>query len=820
MGRYIPKDIETKWQSKWAQDGLYDIDLATATNKHYVLGEFAYPSGDLHMGHWFMFTGADIYARLRRMQGYQVFFPNGFDAFGLPAENAAIKRGIHPKDWTMSNIEAMKRQFSTMGASFSFKNEVITCLPQYYKWNQWIFLKMYEKGIAYRGKYLSNWCPNCQTVLANEGVTDGKCWRCGTEVIQKEIAQWFFRITDYADKLLWNNPPQADWPKSVIEAQNNWIGRSEGLVIKFPILGTKGPNDQSVEISASEEYIEVFTTRPDTLCGVSFVVVNPEHVLIAEILKDDSYPIDDNALENVRAYVKDASKKSEMQRKENKVKTGVFTGIFVENPLNKQKVPVWVADYVLPGYGTGAVMGVPAHDTRDFEFAKAFDLPITQVITASNEDNPVVLPYEGNGILINSGDYDGLDSSTATVKISKYIESEQSGYVKTNYHLHDWSISRQRYWGTPIPIVYCDDCGTVPVPEADLPIELPYEVEYAPQGKPPLATAEEWMKAPCPQCGKPALREAETMDTFVDSSWYFMRYLSPDLENSPFDIELAKTIAPVDVYFGGSEHTLGHTMYARFFTKFFKDLGLINFDEFASKRIGHGVVLGPDGARMSKSKGNVVNPDTEVQKYGADAVRIYLAFFMPYEATGPWISDRIIGPYHFLERVWDLQKKASQEAVVGPDDLRIMHKTIRKVGEDIADIKFNTAVAALMEWLNALSRRPQIADEEYKTLLLLLAPFAPHMTEELWLIMGHEYSIHTKDWPQYDTKYLEQSETLLVVQVNGKVRDQILISKDIEGDSKVVEEKVLTSPKLQAFLGGTTIKKIIYVPGKIFSIVI
>lgn len=752
MKKYIPSEIESKWQKKWIEDNLYGSNL-DKDNKYYVLAEFAYPSGDLHMGHWFTFGGADIYARLKRMQGFNVFFPNGFDAFGLPAENAAIKRSIHPREWTLSNIEGMKRQFASMGASFSFDHQVITCLPEYYKWNQWIFLKMFEKGVAHRGKAFANWCPKDQTVLADEQVVNGVCDRCGTNVEQKQIEQWFLGITKYADRLIWPQSPNVDWPKSVIDGQNNWIGKSDGLILDF-------------------EGIKIFTTKPETTDGATFLVLSPEHPLVGKLTtKEQKY--------DVESYISKVKSKSELERKENREKTGVFIGSYVLNPVTGKKIPVWVADYVLISYGTGAIMAVPYADERDKQFAKKFKLPI--------------------------------------VKTS--FKARPAGQKQVNYHLHDWSISRQRYWGTPIPIIHCPKCGLVPVPESDLPIELPSEVDFTPKGKPPLATVEDWVNVKCPKCKGQAKRDTDTMDGFFDNSWYFFRYLDPVNDQEIFDRSIAEKWLPLEIYFGGAEHTLGHTLYSRFFTKFFKDLGLISFDEYAKKRVNHGIILGPDGEKMSKSRGNVVNPDQEVKKYGADTIRVYLAFFMPYDATGPWVSDRVGGPYRFLQRIWGLFDKVG-EGTLSTEDLFNMHKTIKKVTEDIEAVKFNTAIASLMEWLNYLSRKEKISKEEYKTFLLLLAPFAPHITEELWAQIGEKYSIHQRSWSKFDNKYLEEEEVFTAVQINGKIRDTILIQKDIVNNKETVEKMALESPKVQRFLEGKSVKKTIYVPGRIINLVV
>lgn len=840
MQKYIPSQLESKWQQKWADHNLYKVDLSQPKEKYYILVEFTYPSGDLHMGHWFTFTAPDILARARRMQGYNVFFPNGFDAFGLPAENAAIKRGIHPQDWTLSNIERMKEQFATMGASFDWEHEVITCLPIYYKWNQWIFLQMLDKGLAYKGRLLSNWCPNCQTVLANENVEAGKCWRCGTEVIQKEVEQWFFKITEYSDKLLWPDSPSVDWPKPVREGQNNWIGKSEGMEIDFPL-----------ETQSENEHITVFTKFPETIFGVTYMVIAPEYPLVNELTTADHKS-------EVDKYIKDAQNKSELERTSlEKEKTGVFTGFYCINPVNGQRIPLWISDYVIGNYGTGAVMGVPGSDHRDFAFAKKYNLPIIRVIGESANDQSEVESDKGVlevGWIVNSGQFNGLQTPTpARETIKDWLAEKGYGRRKTQYHLHDWSVSRQRYWGTPIPIIYCDNCGTVPVPEKDLPVELPYKVDYAPKGKPPLATAEDWVNVPCPECGKAARREVETMDTFVDSSWYFLRYLDPKNEEKIFDAEIVKNWMPLDIYFGGAEHTLGHTLYSRFFTKFLHDIGVISFDEYAKRRVHHGLILGPDGQKMSKSKGNVINPDDEVKQYGADAVRLFLSFLGPYDIVAPWSTTGVNGVYHFLQRVWSLFEKVDQgNSDLSSEDLKIMHKTIKKVTEDISDIKLNTAIASLMEWLNYLSKKEKIQVGEYRTYLILLAPFAPHITEELWQMLHHAgpvsevssgassltsftaaspedtsslppaniWSIHQQSWPEFDKDLLVSDKVEVIVQVNGKVRDIIVIEKDILSDKEVIEKMAIASEKVQKFTQDNPVKKIIYVPGKVINLVV
>jgi leucyl-tRNA synthetase len=926
MSKYQPNSIEKKWQEKWKESRLYKVDLekgakstgsakgsssakATEGEKYYLLVELPYPSGDLHMGHWFTFAVTDILGRMKRMQGYNVFFPVGFDAFGLPAENAAIKRGINPREWTYSNIETMKLQFATMGGMHDFEHGVITCDADYYRWNQWIFTKMFEKGLAYRGKILSNWCPKDQTVLANENVEAGKCWRCGTEVVQKEVDQWMLKITDYADRLLWPDSeqstvdsvqrPQAnqtvdrkpstanhlDWPKPVREGQNNWIGKSEGIELDFKLAGNK-------------DALRVFTTALDTVFGVTFLVISPEHPLV-KVLTTDGHK------KEVESYLAESAKKTELERTSlDKTKTGAFTGTMVINPYNNGEVPVWVADYVLMSYGTGAVMGVPGHDARDHEFAEKFGLKILPVIKPKDgvaganvqsdgfwDYTEIKTKFAGDSVLFNSGQFDGMTSAEAKKKMAVFAEKEGFGQRKVNYHLHDWSISRQRYWGTPIPIIHCDKCGIVAVPEKDLPVTLPDITNYAPEGEPPLATATDWVNVMCPQCGGPAKREVDTMDTFVDSAWYFLRYVDPKNDKKIFDKSLVAKWLPVEIYVGGAEHTLGHTLYSRFFVKFLHDIGEVPFEEYAYKRIHHGVILGPDGARMSKSKGNVVNPDEQVSQFGADAVRMYLAFMGPYDLVAPWNPNGLRGVYHFLQRVWELEPQNDAEqyaekrgrggvvsrkvqrgsATLSADDLFWMHKTIKKVGDDIAGIKYNTAVAALMEWLNWLGRKAHnsnpvilgtsgartpestpadsgqarmtkggVTMEEYKTMLLLLAPFAPHMAEELWQRMNGEsglengelkkekrgklstfnsqLSIHVQLWPTYDPKYIVQESITIVVQVNGKVRDQLLVEASLGQEE--IEKLALASVKVQNFLGKQSPRKVIFVPGKLINLVI
>lgn len=759
--KYFHKEIESRWRQYWKKEGIYKFDTASKKQKYYNLVELPYPSGDLHLGHWFTFVPPDVHARYKKMSGYNVFFPNGFDSFGLPAENAAIKNGTQPKTWTYKNIDAMKKQFETMATMIDWESEVITSDPNYYKWNQWIFIKMFEKGLAYRGKALSNWCPKDLTVLANEHIEGGRCWRCGTEVVQKEVEQWFLKITDYADRLIWPASPSqggpenstVDWPKEVKDGQNNWIGKKEGMLIKFEVVN-------------SDSKVEVFTTRPETTDGASFLVIAPEHQLAKQI--DSS---------EVQAYIKEAEKKTEMQRKEDRTKSGVFTGLEAKNPVTGQNIPIWISDYVLAGYGTGAIMAVPFADERDRGFAEKFSLPILE---------------------------------------TKFNAAPQ-GKKTITYHLRDWSISRQRYWGTPVPMIHCPKDGIVPVPYEDLPVELPEIEDFTPKGKPPLASNETWLNVKCPKCDGQARRDAETLDTFFDSAWYYYRYCSPDYEEGPFDRESVKELMPADIYFGGSEHTLGHTLYARFFTKFFKDIGLVDFEEFALKRAQHGVILGPDGNRMSKSKGNVVNPDEIVAEYGTDCVRLYLCFMMPYESTAPWSDGAIAGVYKFLRRVWDLQFNIGGE--VSSEDQLQMHSAIKKVGEDLESLQFNTAVSSLMIWLNFLGPKKEVSKIEYETLLKLMSPFAPFITEEIWhLINADANSIHVENFPSYQAKYLKTVSSPIIIQVNGKLRDTIEVESSKLKVQSFVENEAKEREKVKKYLSAG-VKKVVYIEGKVINFV-
>ena len=819
--KYQPQQFEKKWVLQWKKDKTNVFNPNSDKKKFYSLVELPYTSGDLHIGHWFTFTHPDVLSRFKRMNGFNVFFPMGYDAFGLPAENAAIKRKIHPRDWTMKNIETMTKQFQQMGTMIDWDWITITCLPEYYRWNQWIFLKLFEKGLAFRGNALSNWCPSCQTVIANENIENGKCWRCGNEVIQKEVEQWFLKITDYADKLIWPEKPSVDWPKSVQVGQNNWIGKKVGININYPVKETN-------------EIVTCFTTAPVNF-GMTFIVLSPEHKIIEKILKG-TIKVPEDRLKEIKEYVKIASNKTEMERlKEAREKTGVFTGLYAYNPVAEWDVPIWITDFVLANVGTGAVQGCPGHDYKDFEFAKKFNLPIKRVVAGEDGDNSEIkesrqVIIKGmKGKMINSKFLDGLDFSEGLEKTMDYVEEKGWGKRTASYHIRDWSISRQRYWGTPVPIVYCPDDGIVPVPEKDLPVELPYEVDFTPHGKPPLATNEKWLNVKCPKCGKSAKRDAETLDTFFDSAWYWFRYLNPKYKEGPFDQERAKKLTPVDVYFGGGEHTLGHTLYARFFTKFFQSLKMLDYDEFALKRIQHGIVLGPDGNKMSKSKGNVINPDDVVKEYGSDTARLYLCFMMPYEGAGAWSTQTIAGVYRFLSRIWKIYQEQYQRSNIKyqKEDEKLvikLKKTVKKVTEEISNIKMNTSIAMMMEFLNdyekslATNHQP-LTTKHAKQFLQILAPFAPFITEEIWRnVFDEKESIHLSVWPKVVGEIVEE-EIILPVQVNGKLRDTVKIQRLNIKDQKAIEGLIMQSEKVKKYITGKP-KKVIYVPGKIINFIV
>ena len=811
---YDAQKIEKKWREHWEKTKLYKTKDSVKGNKNfYHLVMFPSPSGDLHIGHWYNFAPADVYARLKRMQGFNVLSPIGFDAFGLPAENAAIKNKIHPKIWTYKNIEKMRRQLKSMGNVYDFSREVITADPEYYKWTQWMFLKMYEAGLAYRKKALANWCPKDQAILANEQVIDGKCWRHpDTLVIQKEIEQWMFKITDYAEDLI-NDLEKLNWPERTKLMQKNWVGKSKGATVQF---SAKGGSASGGKIT--NYVIPVFTTRPDTLFGATYLVLSPEHPLVEKITYKEQK-------EKVRHYIANAHLKTKLERTSlEKEKTGVFTGSFAVNPANNEKIPIWVSDYILMDYGTGAIMAVPAHDERDFEFAKKFNLSIIKVINPGR-DWPENKPYTEGGLMVNSGEFTGLESAEGRKKITEWLKKRELGDFSTQYKLRDWIISRQRYWGAPIPIVYCKKCGIVPVPESKLPIKLPPLKNFKPVagGKSPLARVKNFLNTKCLKCNGKAMRETDTMDTFVDSSWYYLAYVMRGISNFQFPIskyqKAFKSWLPVNMYIGGAEHTVLHLLYSRFFIKALKKMGYLEFNEpFMSLR-HQGIILGADGQKMSKSRGNVIDPDELIKKYGTDAVRMYLCFMSEYSQGGPWNSKGILGIKRFLDRIWNKFQMPNAKFQVQSDTSfqRLLHQTINKVGDNIDNFRFNTAISALMILFNNVEKS-NFDKNDAEIFLKLLSPFAPHFTEELWSVLGNRKSIHTETWPEYDAKLIEEKEYELIVQSNGKMRDKIKISKNME--RLEIEKLVLKRETIIKHIGSAQIKKIIFVPQRLVNIVI
>jgi leucyl-tRNA synthetase len=810
--KYHPQEIEARWQKKWENDGLYRSLINKDRPKYYALTMLPYPSGDLHIGHWYAITPSDAHARYKRMSGYNVLFPMGFDAFGLPAENAAIKRSIHPFKWTIGNIDKMRQQLKSMGAIFDWKREIISCLPDYYKWTQWFFLKFYEKGIAYKKFSPVDFCPQCNTTLAREQVwgEDRHCERCSTPVIKKELNQWFFKITDYAEELL--DFSGIDWPERVITMQQNWIGRSEGAEVLF-------------HTEAGQE-IKIFTTRPDTLWGVTFMVLAPEHPLVPEITDPQYKGVVDE-------YVVKAGRQTEIERlAANKEKTGVFSGAYAINPVNGERIPIWIADYVMMGYGTGAIMAVPAHDERDFDFAVKYQLPIKMVIAPKDGAVPEVLTQAftsvDDGVMVNSGQFNGTNAAEGKVKVTQWLEEKGIGAKTVNYRLRDWLISRQRYWGAPIPIIYCAKCGTVPVPYEDLPVLLPEDAEFLPTGESPLKYHEGFRKTTCPKCGGPAERETDTMDTFMCSSWYQYGYLSPYFQgDTPFDMNEAAYWLPVDLYTGGIEHACMHLIYTRFFTKAMRDLGLLNFDEPMVKLRNQGIILGEDSEKMSKSRGNVVAPDDLVNRYGADAVRAYLMFGWRWEQGGPWDNRGIEGMYRFLNRLWELTLEplaANSNADAEKAVRRKTHQTIAKASKEIEIFSFNTYLASLMELSNVMAKYK--ADifgseawiESVKTILLLIAPACPHLAEEVWNILGFGYSIHNQPWPVFDPELAAEDEVEIVVQINGKIREKIVVPVGSKEDE--LKELALNNPGIKPHLVAKTIRKVIVVPDRLVNIVV
>jgi leucyl-tRNA synthetase len=816
--RYDPKTSEEKWQKRWEADALYRTSDYDPRPKYYLLTMLPYTSGDLHFGHYYPIGPSDTIARWKTMNGFNVLFPMGFDAFGLPAENAAIQRGIHPRDWTYENIDRMRGQLKRMGARFDWSREIISCDPDYYRWNQWFFLKMLERGLAYRAKAPANWCPNDQTVLANEQVENGRCERCGAEVIKRELEQWFFRITAYAEELL--DHSQLNWPQPVVTMQKNWIGRSEGVEISFALSSPVTAQGQAKGV----DEIRVFTTRIDTIYGANFMALAPEHPLVRPLTTPDRRA-------EVEAYIEQSAKQTEIERlSTEREKTGVFIGATCRNRLTGQKIPIYIGDYVLATYGTGAVMGVPAHDERDFAFAKKHGLDIPVVVAPPDWDgHPLKEAYVGPGKMVNSGRFDRLSSDEGWQKIADHIEKQGWGERTVTYRLRDWLISRQRYWGTPIPVIYCEVDGIVPVPEDQLPVLLPDDAEFKPTGESPLTRHEGFVNVDCPRCGNAAKRETDTMDTFMDSNWYFMRYVDPGNPERPFSKELAHTWMPVDQYTGGAEHAVMHLLYARFFCKVVRDLGLVDFGEPFTRLFNQGQILGPDGQRMSKSRGNVVSPDEEVEKWGSDCFRAHLMFMGPWDQGGPFQTAGLAGIWRWIQRLWSalLDEPAFGEASADATrELRhATHAVIKAVSEDVATFSFNTMLARMMEFTSFLIRLKESTQpidqaawiEARDGFILLLAPALPHFAEELWERTGHAYSVHQQEWPIFDEALAAVEEVTLVVQVDGKLRDRIQVPAEVSEEQ--VRGLALSSERVQQHLDGTEIERVVYVPGRLMNFV-
>lgn len=817
---YNPNEIEPRWQKKWADDKLYKSVVDNSKKKHYALTMLPYPSGDLHIGHWFAMTPSDAKARFMRMQGFNVMFPIGFDAFGLPAENAAIKNNIHPKIWTYKNIEKMRGQLRSMGAMFDWDREAVSADPEYYRWTQWFFLKLYKNDLAYRKYQAVDWCPNCNTTLAREQVwgDNRECERCHTPVIKKELEQWFFKTTDYADELL--NFGQIDWPERVKLLQTNWIHRSEGASVVFK--------------TEMGDEIEVFTTRPDTLWGATFMVLAPEHPLVKMISSEEQKP-------EIAQYIELASKQSNIERESmSREKTGVFTGGYAVNPVNGEKIPIWIADYVMMTYGTGAIMAVPAHDQRDFEFARKYDIEVRVVIKAEDVDidgATMEESWSGEGVMVNSDQFNGTivtnekgRKNPAISKVIDWIEEKGIGKEDINYRLRDWLISRQRYWGTPIPMIHCDNCGIVPEKEENLPVLLPDDIEWRPTGESPLKFHETWKNVTCPKCGGDAIRDTDTMDTFMCSSWYHLRYLSPDYHEGPFDPAEYDYWMPVDTYTGGIEHATMHLIYTRFFHKTMRDMNITEGNEPMTMLRNQGMVLGSDNEKMSKSRGNVIAPDLLVQKYGADIVRAYLMFFTRWNQGGPWDSQGIEGTVRWMRRVWTaFTSDPGVQAKPSSDDLKALrrktHQTLKSATQDYHAFEFNTIVSGLMEFMNEIYRLRKLGvygTEEWKETvsiyLKILAPIAPHIAEELWMMNGGEYSIHTQTWPELDKSAIVEDEITLIVQVNGKLRDKIQASPGISDEE--AKALALESEIIQKFMDGKEPRKVIVIKGRLVNIVV
>lgn len=820
LEKYNFSEIEKKWQTKWEKENTFKVVEDPDKEKYYVLEMFPYPSGKLHMGHVRNYSIGDVLARFKKMKGYNVLHPMGWDSFGLPAENAAIKHDVEPSVWTWNNIDEMRKQLKELGLSYDWEREVATCHPDYYKWMQWIFIQFYNKGLAYKKENPVNWCPSCQTVLANEQVVDGKCERCGTLVGKKELSQWYFKITDYAERLLDNLEKLPGWPNKVKLMQKNWIGKSTGAEVTF-------------EIEGYDKGLDIFTTRPDTLYGVTYMVLAPEHPYLKELVSGSEYEAP------VMAYLEKVQHMSDIERTSTtKEKTGEFTGRYCINPLTGKRVPIFISDYVLMDYGTGAIMAVPSHDQRDFDFAKAFDLEIIPVVDPENDKidlNNLTEAFEAEGKLINSGKFNGMNNKEAIVKITEYLEEQGIGKKTINYKLRDWLISRQRYWGTPIPMIYCDTCGWVPEKEENLPVMLPTDVEFTGKGESPLATSKTFIDTVCPVCGKPAKRELDTMDTFLDSSWYFLRYCDAKNSEEAFSKEKTDYWMNVDQYIGGVEHAILHLMYARFFQMALYDLGYVSEEEPFKNLLTQGMVI-KDGAKMSKSLGNVVSPAEIIEKYGADTARLFILFAAPPERELDWSDKGVEGSYRFINRVYRMVYEFSQNYQDVPESYEIsgeadksmaywMNYAIKKVSDDIGErFNFNTAISTIMEMVNEMYRYKEgqvnagLYGAAIKNLLVMLAPFVPHVAEEMWEHLGYEGSVHDQQWPTYDESALVKDTVEIVVQINGKIKEKINIAGD---SSKEEMEKIaVENDKIKALTEGKNVVKIIAVPNKLINIVV
>ena len=818
--KYVAQDIEKKWQTYWEESGVFKTEYDPSKEKYYVLEMFPYPSGNLHMGHVRNYSIGDVVARFKKMRGFNVLHPMGWDAFGMPAENAAIKNGVSPKDWTLDNIANMTRQQKELGLSYDWGREVATCKEDYYRWTQWIFQQFYKKGLAYKKEAKVNWCEHDHTVLANEQVIDGKCWRCDNDVVKKDLKQWFFKITDYADRLLDDLDTLDQWPDRVKAMQRNWIGRSEGTQFAF-------------YVPKIDKSFEVYTTRVDTLFGVSYVVLAPEHPYVKELIQDASNKVE------LEAFIETLRNQSDIERTSTEAeKVGMFTGFYATHPITGKEVPIWIANYVLADYGTGAVMGVPAHDERDYAFAKKYDLPVNWVIQNTAQDLDFAsldAAFTEDGILVNSGDFSGKTSEEARQALGDYFTEQGTGRKTVNFRLRDWLISRQRYWGCPIPVVYCEKCGEQLVPEDQLPVKLPEDVSFDGGAISPLATSENFLNTTCPCCGGPARREIDTMDTFIDSSWYFLRYTDARNDKEVFNKEIAKYWMNVDQYIGGIEHAILHLLYARFFVKVLHDIGLVEVDEPFKALLTQGMVL-KEGSKMSKSKGNVVSPEEIIAKYGADTARLFILFAAPVDRDLDWSDQGVEGSYRFLGRVWRIIDTYQQLGASGHHDSlskdetalrRELHRAIKKVTEDLdGKFNFNTAISTVMELVNAMyqfkdsheSVQSDLAKELVEKLTLLLAPFVPHITEEIWHECGFEGSVHAASWPTYEESALVVDEVEVAVQVNGKVRDKLTVSVSLSKEELEAAAKAL--PRVQEFTEGKTVVKVIVVPKKLINIVV